>query len=162
LHANLTDGVNPLCIATAAFVGAVMEADSQTDVPRVPTPPPTVGVFDELSKVFAFARETLAHFLELASLEARRAVLTLVWMFVGGLVAASFIVTAWTGLMAALAMYVVSLGMLPIATVIVVAAVNLIAGAGMLYWCIALSRHLLFTATRRQLAGASMVRPSAP
>ena len=139
-----------------------MEPDSQTDVPRVATPPPTVGVFDELSKVLAYARETLSNFLELVSLEGRRAGLSLVWMFVGGLVAAIFIVTAWAGLMAALAMYVVSLGMLPIAAVIVVAAVNLIAGAGVLYWCIGLSRHLLFSATRRQLAGTSMVRPSTP
>jgi hypothetical protein len=73
-------------------------------------------------------------------------------MFVGGLVAAIFIVTALTGLMAVLVMYVVSLGMLRIAAVIVVAAVNLIAGAGTLYWCINLSRHLLFAATRRQCA----------
>jgi len=139
-----------------------VEADSQTDVPRVATPPPTVGVFDELSKVFAFARETLSEFLELVSLESRRAGLTLVWMLVGGLIAAIFIVTAWTGLMAALAMYVVSLGMLPVAAVIAVAAVNLVAGAGMLYWCIGLSRHLLFTATRRQLANASLCRSPAP
>jgi len=139
-----------------------MEADSQTDASRVATPPPTMGVFDELSKVFTFARETLSNFLELVSLEGRRAGLTLVWMFVGGLVAAIFIVTAWAGLMAALAMYVVSLGMLPIAAVIVVAAINLIAGAGMLYWCIGLSRHLLFVATRSQLSGTSMVSPSTP
>jgi cytochrome c oxidase subunit IV len=139
-----------------------MEPNSQTDVPRVAPPPPPVSVFDELSKVLVFARETLSSFLELVSLEGRRAGLSLVWMFVGGLIAAIFIVTAWAGLMAALAMYVVSLGMLPIAAVIVVAAVNLIAGAGMLYWCIGLSRHLLFSATRRQLAGSSMVRPSTP
>jgi hypothetical protein len=43
----------------------------------------------------------------------------------GGLVATIFIVTAWAGLMAALAIYIVSLGMLPLAAVIVVAAVNL-------------------------------------
>jgi hypothetical protein len=57
--------------------GRVMEADSQTDVLRPTTPPPTVGVFDELSKVLAFARETLSNFLELLSLEGRRAGLTL-------------------------------------------------------------------------------------
>ena len=130
-----------------------MEADSQTDVPRLAAPPPTLSVFDELSKVFAFARETLSDFLELVSLEARRAALALIGMIVGGLVAAIFIVTAWAGLMTALAMYVVSLGMLPIAAVVVVAGVNLIAGAGMLYWCINLSRRLLFAATQRQLAG---------
>lgn len=139
-----------------------MKEDSQTDVPRVATSAPTAGVLNELSKVFAFARETLSDFLELVSLEGRRAGLSLVWMFVGGLVAAIFIVTAWTGLMAALAMYVVSVGMLPMAAVIVVAAVNLIAGAGMLYWCVRLSRNLLFVATRRQLASASMVGSQAP
>jgi hypothetical protein len=139
-----------------------MVADSQTDVPRAPPPPPTVGVLGELSRVFKYARETLSNALELVSLEARRAGLTLVWMFVGGLIAAIFIVTAWAGMVAALAMYMVSLGMLPVAAVIMVAAVNLIAGAGMLYWCIALSRNLLFVATRRQLAGVSIVRPSAP
>ena len=139
-----------------------MEAESQTDVPRAATSPPTVGVFDELSKVLESARETLSQFLELVSLEGRRAGLTLVWMFVGGLVAAIFIVAAWTGLMAALVMLFVSLGMLPMAAVIAVAAVNLMTGAGMLYWCIGLSRHLLFAATRRQLASASMVRSPAP
>jgi len=120
------------------------------------------GVFEELSKLLAFVRETLSDFLELVSLETRRAGLGLVWMIVGGLVATTFIVSAWTGLMAALAIYIVSLGMLPLAAVIAVAAVNLMAGAGMLYWCIGLSRHLLFSATRRQLAGVSSVRPSGP
>ena len=139
-----------------------MKVDSQMGDPRVATQVPPSGVLDELSKLLAFARETLTGFLELVSLEARRAALGLVWMIVGGLVASIFIVTAWAGLMAALAMHIVSLGMLPLAAVIVVAAVNLISGAGMLYWCIALSRHLLFSATRRQLAGAALVRPAAP
>ena len=139
-----------------------MKVDSQMDDPRVATQPPPSGVLDELSKLLAFARETLSDFFELVSLETRRAGLGLVWMIVGGLVATIFIITAWAGLMAALAMYIVSLGMLPLAAVIVVATVNLIAGAGMLYWCIVLSRHLLFSATRRQLASAPLVRPSAP
>ena len=139
-----------------------MKVDSQMGDPRVATQVPPSGVLDELSKLLAFARETLTGFLELVSLEARRAALGLVWMIVGGLVASIFIVTAWAGLMAALAMHIVSLGMLPLAAVIVVAAINLMAGAGMLYWCIGLSRHLLFSATRRQLAGAAVLRPAAP
>ena len=135
-----------------------MKVDSQTGDPRVATQAPPSGVLDEFSKLLEFARETLSGFLELVSLEARRAGLGLVWMIVGGLVATIFIVTAWAGVMAALAMYIVSLGMLPLAAVIVVAAINLVAGAGMLYWCIGLSHDLLFSATRRQLAGASEVR----
>ena len=139
-----------------------MKVDSQKGDPRVATQAPPSGVFDELSTLLAFARETLSNFLELLSLETRRAGLGLLWMLVGGLLATIFIVTAWAGLMAALALYIISLGMLPLAAVIVVAAVNLVAGAGMLYWCIGLSRHLLFSATRRQLAGATLVRPTAP
>ena len=139
-----------------------MKVDSQMCAPHVATQAQPSVVFDELSKLIAFARETLSDFLELVSLETRRAGLGLVWMIVGGLVATTFIVTAWTGLMAALAIYIVSLGMLPLAAVIAVAAVNLMAGAGMLYWCIGLSSHLLFSATRRQLAGVSSVRPSGP
>lgn len=126
------------------------------------TQPPPSGVLDELSKMLAFARETLCDFLELVSLETRRAGLGLVWMLVGGLAATIFIVTAWAGLMAALAMYLVALGILPLAAVVVVAGVNLIAGAGMLYGCIGLSRRLLFSATRRQLAGAPSARTSTP
>lgn len=139
-----------------------MDVDSQTGDPRVAAQAPPAGVLDELSNLLAFVRETLSNFLELLSLETRRAALGLVWMIVGGLVGAIFIVTAWAGLMAALALYMVSLGIPPLAAVIVVAVVNLIAGAGMLYWCIGLSRHLLFSATRRQLAGAPLIRPSAP
>lgn len=138
-----------------------MKIDSQMGDPHVATQVPPSGVLDELSTLLAFARETLSGFIELASLEARRAALALVWMLVGGVLATIFIVTAWAGLMAALALYIVSLGMLPFAAVIVVAAVNLIFGAGMLYWCIGLSRHLLFPATRRQLASATLVTPSA-
>ncbi len=138
-----------------------MKVDSQLGDPGVATQVPPVGVFDELSKLLTFARETLSGFLELLSLETRRAGLALVWMIVGGLIATIFIVTAWAGLMAALAMVMISLGMLPITAVIVVAAVNLVAGAGVLYWCVGLSRHLLFSATKRQLAGTALVTRSA-
>lgn len=139
-----------------------MEADSPMDNPGVATQPPPLGVFDELSKLFTFARETLSDFLELVSLETRRAGLGLVWMIVSGLLATIFIVTAWAGLMVVLALYIVSLGMLPLAAVIVVAAVNLMAGAGMLFCCFNLSRRLLFAATRRQLTALPLDWPAAP
>lgn len=137
-----------------------MKADSPMEDSLAATQGPPPGVLDELSKLLAFARETLSGFLELVSLETRRAGLGLVWMIVSGLIATIFIVTAWAGVMAALALYIVSLGMLPLAAVMVVAAANLLAGAGILYGCIAMSRHLLFSATRRQLSGAPRVRPS--
>ena len=56
---------------------------------------------------------------------------------------------AWLGLMAALAMWAVSLGVLIVA-VIAVAVMNCVAGAVLIYLCIGMSRHLLFSATQRQ------------
>ena len=139
-----------------------MKVDSPLGDPHATTPATPTGVLDEMSKLLAFARATLSGFLDLVSLEARRAAQGLVWMIVGGLVASIFIVTAWAGVMAALAMYIVSLGMHPLAALIVVAAINLIVGIGMLYGCIGLSRNLLFSATRRQLAGTALVGPTVP
>lgn len=56
----------------------------------------------------------------------------------------------------------VSLGFPPLAAVIAVAAINLVTGAALLYMCIGMSRDLLFSATRRQVAGEDLVRPPAP
>jgi hypothetical protein len=134
-----------------------MESQSQPDGVRPETPVPTVGVFAELSCALTFARALLSNILDLATLEARRAGVALVFMIVGGVVAAVCIVTAWLGLMAACAMAGIALGMPPLAAVLVVAGINLMAGAGVLYWCIDMSRDLLFMATRRQIDGPSSI-----
>jgi hypothetical protein len=127
----------------------------QSDAARAETRLPAAGVLDELSNAFASARAALANFLDLVSLEARRAGLALMWMVAWGIVAAICIATAWLGLMAALAMWAVSLGFPALAAVIAIAVINGIAGAVLIYVCITLSRDLLFAATRRQLAGKS-------
>jgi hypothetical protein len=123
---------------------------------------PAAGVLEELSSALASARSALSNFLDLVSLEARRAGLALMWMVAWGFVAAICIVGAWLGLMAALAMWAVSLGFPPIAAVIAVAVINLIAGAVLIYVCIGISRDLLFSATRRLVAGKSPDKPPAP
>lgn len=140
----------------------VAEAPAQNNEVRVETRPRTAGVLDELSGAFASARATLSNFLELMSLETRRAGLALLWMVVWGLVAAICIVAAWLGLMTVLVMWAVSLGFPPIAAVITVAVINLAAGAVLIYVCISISRNLLFSATRRQVAGKFPVTPPAP
>ena len=144
--------------------GAAPSADApaQSDAVRAETRLPTAGVLEELSSALASARAALSNFLELISLEARRAGLALMWMVAWGFVAAICIVAAWLGLMAALAMWAVSLGFPPIAAVIAVAVINLVAGAVLIYVCIGMSRDLLFSATRRQVAGKSPVKPPAP
>jgi hypothetical protein len=138
------------------------DAPAQNEALGAKTRLPTGGVLDDLSSALASARATLSSFLDLVSLEARRAGIALMWMLVWGWVAAICIVAAWLGLLAALAMWAVALGFPPLAAVIAVAAINLVAGAALLYMCIGMSRDLLFSATRRQVAGEDLVRPPAP
>jgi hypothetical protein len=133
-----------------------MDAATPTDSVSDKAPPGPRGVFDELSSVLCAARETLAGFLDLFSLEARRAGLALAGMLIAGLVAAMCIVTGWMWLLAALAILFVSLGLVPMAAVIATAVTSLVAGTALIFWCVAASRNLLFAATRRQLTGKSM------
>ena len=100
--------------------------------------------------------------IELMSLEGRRAGLALMWMVAWGFIAAICLAAAWLGLMAALAMWAVSLGVPSIVAVIAVAVMNCVAGAVLIYLCIGMSRHLLFSATQRQVAGKSPVKPPVP
>jgi len=137
------EGASPSAEALAAAKDAGVRAE---------TPPRTSGVFREVAGVLDSARESLSNFLDLVTLEARRAGLALFWMVAWAVVAAVCIITTWLGLMAALAMWVVSLGLLPLVAVILVAVLNLIAGAVLIRVCVGLSRDLLFPATRRQLA----------
>ena len=124
--------------------------------------PPAAGVLDELSALLAAGRAVVSNFLELVSLEARRAGLTLVWMVACGIVGAVCLVAAWLGLMAALALWAISRGVPVIPAVIAVAVINCLAGAALIYRCVGMSRDLLFSGTRRQLAGSRPVTPPAP
>ena len=142
----------------AAAADAPAQGDRAGDEARAPS----ASVLDELSNTFASARAAVDNFLELVSLEARRAGLALMWMVALGFVAAVCLVTAWLGLMAALAMWAISLGFSKLAAVIVLAALNLLAGAALIHRCIGMSRDLLFSATRRQVAGKSPVQPATP
>lgn len=111
----------------------------------------SVGVVEELSGVFAGARGLLSNILDLFTLEARRAGLTLVLMLACGAIGAILVVAAWLGLMAALALWAVAHGISWEAAVAAVAVANL-AVAGALFWlCAQVSHDLLFSATRRQL-----------
>ena len=129
---------------------------------RAGTPPRTAGVFGEVAGVLDSARESLSNFLELVSLEGRRAGLALVWMVAWAVVAAVCIITTWLGLMAALAMWAVALGLQPVVAVILVAILNLVAAVVLIRVCVGLSRGLLFPATRRQLARTPSAKVSAP
>ena len=72
--------------------------------------PGSKGIVEELSGAFASARWLLSNLLDLFSLEARRAGLTLVLMLACGAVGAILVVAAWLCLLAALVLWSVSLG----------------------------------------------------
>ena len=132
---------------------ASTEPASKVDAGYTEVPLPTAGLIDEASGALASVRVVFSSFLQLLTLEARRAGLALMWMVALGVVAAVCIVAAWLGLMAALAMWAVSLGLHPIAAVIAIAVFNTAGAAGLIFVCIGMSRDLLFSATRRQVAG---------
>ena len=109
------------------------------------------GIIEELSGAFASARWLLSSLLDLFTLEARRAGLTLVLMLACGAIGAILVVAAWLGLMAALALWAVALGF-SWQAVLAAAGIANLAVAGALFWlCAWVSRNLLFPATRRQL-----------
>lgn len=109
------------------------------------------GLVEELSGALAGARGLLSNILDLFTLEARRAGLTLALMVACGAAGAILVAAAWLGLMAALALWAAEAGISWQAALAAVAFANL-AIAGALFWlCARVSRDLLFSATRRQL-----------
>ena len=123
---------------------------------------PPAGIAAELSLAFAAVRDTFSNLLELMSLEARRAGIALMWMIFLSVTAAICIVTAWLALMAVLTICAIALGLHPLAAIGALSAFNLIAGVALIYRCIGLSRDLLFSATRRQIAGKPAIERSSP
>src|SRR3954469_4859321 len=106
-----------------------------------------MGILNEA----AAARALASNLLELFGLEARRAGLMLVLMLACGVIGAVLIIAAWLGLLAALVLWGVSLGITWHAAIGIVAVAN-VAAAGALFWlCARKSRVLTFPATRREL-----------
>ena len=134
--------------------------DSSSEEYAEAAPPATDGIFGGIANAFNSARRVVADLFRLFSLEVRRAGLTLVWMLALGVLAALLTATAWVSLMAALALWAVSLGLTWIGAMIAIALVNLATAAVVVFSCVGLSRNLLFPAPRRQLA-AVPARPDA-
>lgn len=109
------------------------------------------GFGEELTATFASARTLLSDVLDLFTLEARRAGLTLLLMLACGVIGALLAATAWLGLMAALALWAVAQGADWQVAIAAVAVGNLGAAAALMWYCLRVSRSLLFPATRRQL-----------
>jgi hypothetical protein len=113
--------------------------------------PPSDSIVGGIAQALDSARRVISDLFRLLSLEVRRAGLALMWMVVLGVIAAVLMVTAWLGLMSALALWAVSLGASWMGTVLFIALVNIVLAVVSLIACISMSRDLLFPATQRQL-----------
>jgi uncharacterized membrane protein YqjE len=116
------------------------------------TQPKSPSISGEIVNTIAAIRRVISNFLDLATLEARRAGITFMWMVACGAIAAILAVTAWLSLVGAVAMWAVSYGISWTAVFMAIALVNLLAAALILSICVSMSRDLLFSATRRQVA----------
>jgi hypothetical protein len=111
----------------------------------------TIG--EELGGVFASVRQLAWGFVDLVTLETRRAGVTLMWMAAWSAVAAILVISAWLALMAMAALAAVALGMAWWQALAAIAVVNVALAAALMFGVNAsISRNLLFPATRRQLA----------
>ena len=96
--------------------------------------------------------KSLAHdHLELAALETKRAGESLVSIVVFGIVAAILVVTAWMGLVAALVLWLIALGLAPAVAVLIGVAVNLAGAGGLVFLIKARTEAFKFPATVRAL-----------
>lgn len=112
-----------------------------------------------MASVFA----TFNGILELASLEARRAGIAMLWIAALGFAAALCLIGAWFALLAGLAMWAVSAGLPAWATLLAAGGLNGLAGFLLIQTGRGKTQDLRFFATRRQvaaLASSSVESPS--
>jgi len=128
--------------------------DSSSGDCAAAAPPPTEGIVGGIDNAINLVRRVLSDLFRLFSLEARRAGLALAWMVALGAMAAILVVTAWLGLMGALALWAVALGWTWVGAMVAIALTNFLMAAIAMLACLGISRNLLFPATRRQLDAA--------
>lgn len=117
-------------------------------------PPASEEIVGGIANAFGSVQQVFADLFRLFSFEVHRVGLTLMWMVTLGAMAAMLMVAAWLGLMSALALWAISLGLTWINAIVLMALVNLVTAAMVMLFCLYLSQNLLFPATRRQLEAA--------
>ena len=128
--------------------------------PAPPSNPPGASVLGEVSGVIGSARRVVSGMLDLVVLEGRRAGIALALMIGLGLAAAILAITAWMGVMAAVALGLMAAGVSPILSILIVVVLNLAGAAAAVFVCMKKSKDLLFPATRRQVARKTAELPA--
>jgi uncharacterized membrane protein YqjE len=126
---------------------------SRREAAPAPEIPDLAEVGQELGGVFAAARRVAWNYIDLITLEARRAGMALMWLATWGVVAALLLASGWLALLGAASIWAVAQGFTWTQSLLTVALVNVAIAAAVIFLVgTRLSRHLLFPATRRQLA----------
>jgi Putative Actinobacterial Holin-X, holin superfamily III len=142
----------------------VIDTNAKTAAPDAApeAAPSEPGLFDNvvaLSRDFQLlAREQF----DLAALEARVATRSVVVMIAAAVAVGVLLVSVWLALVAALVWSLFELGLTPLPALLVVAALNLLAGWALVALIRRQGRNLGFPATRRSLAMLIEVRGGTP
>ena len=115
------------------------------------TPEDGTGLFGNVQALWEDLRGLLHDHLQLAALEAQRAGKSLVNMVIYGVAAAILVVTAWLGLMAAVVLWLIGLGLHPSAALLVAVGVNVAGVVLLVLMIMRASKYLGFPATVRSL-----------
>jgi CHASE2 domain-containing sensor protein len=119
--------------------------------PDYAPPPAAPGPLDRMSMLWDNISQLLHDQFELVALETQRAALSLVAMLAWGLAAGLLLVTAWLGIMAAIVLFLIDLGLAASLALLAVVVITLI-GAGACALVIRKkSKYLRFPATVRSL-----------
>jgi hypothetical protein len=117
-----------------------------------------LGTMERVSTLWNDLSHLLHDQFELVALETQRAALSLVAMLVWGLVVGLLLVTAWLGIMAAIVLFLIALGLAASLAILLVVVLNLV-GAGISALVIRKkSKYLLYPATVRSLKSQTSSR----
>lgn len=128
----------------------VLHQTAETET--VAAPPPTApGVMDRVSMVWDDLSHLLQDQFKLVTLETQRAARSLVAMLIWGLVAGLLLVTAWMGIMAAIVLFLVDLGLAASLSILLVVVLTLVAAGICALIVRKKSQYLRYPATMRSL-----------
>ncbi len=124
-----------------------------TDVYQVPAsrPAPPPGLVDRVLAVARDVRRLAYDHMELAALEAQRAVDGIVKMLVGAVLVSVLAATAWIALVAGGVVWITDAGISWGLALLIAAAANVVVAVGLAFWIRAQLPELVFSATLRQL-----------
>ncbi|HRP76327.1 MAG TPA: phage holin family protein [Rhodocyclaceae bacterium] len=127
------------------------KSPSADDATQLGAPVPAPGLIENLEALWADLRGTAHDHLQLAALEAQRALLSLVWIAVFGTVAGMLVAATWLAAVGAMVLWLIESGLAASAALLLGAVLNLLGAFGFALLIRRKSQLLRFPATVRAL-----------